>query len=76
MAIDEKGEFQELIFNLHERHRDVTEPFVRRLCDLCHEGDGDGVFYLLQSLETLHKMCVEMIRSKETVSKEEWEKKH
>jgi hypothetical protein len=42
----EKHEVKELIFLLHEQHRDITEPFARRLVDLYHAGDGDGFFYL------------------------------
>jgi hypothetical protein len=72
----EKHEFKDIVFQLHEQHKDVTGPFAKRLVDLYHVGDGDGLFYLVQSMQALLVMARELLQLKPFVAKEDYEEKH
>ena len=66
--MDKKNEAAEIIAELNEKHRDVLQPLVDRVNELSIAGDGDGIFFLHESLKVLTDAIVDLLRSRPIVS--------
>jgi len=57
----EQTEAAEVVLELHEKHKDILAPVLQRINECTLRHDGDGIFFLHQSLITMADAIREML---------------